>query len=73
MAGIPDYCEGISGSTQNSVGLKTEGTRRKEKEGGEQVGQACIWGEGAEAQGSDPHIHGRPLEWGSHLKLLGVN
>ena len=27
--------------------------------------------EGAEARGRDPRLHGRPLEWGSHLKLLG--
>ena len=49
---------------------KEEGKRTKGKEGGEQVGQACTWG-CSWSTGERPHVHGRPLEWGSHLKLLG--
>ena len=71
LAGLPDYWEGISGSIQNSVGQRKEGTRRKGKEGAEQVDQPLPGDKGAEAQGRDPRVHGHPLGWGRHLKLLG--
>ena len=45
--------------------------RRKGKEGGDQGDQPAPGGEGAEAQGRDPRIHGHPLGWGKHLKQLG--
>ena len=71
LAGLTDYWEGISGSTQNLVGQRKEGTRRKGKEGAEQVDQPLPGDKGAEAQGRDPRVHGQLLGWGRHLKLLG--
>ena len=41
-----------------------EGERRRRARG-------TAGAEGADMQGRDPHIPGHPLEWGSHLKLLG--
>ena len=64
LEGVPEYWEGIFRSIQNSVGQRKEGTRRKGKEGGEQVGP--------EAQGRDPCVHGCPLGWGTHLKQLRI-
>ena len=71
LAGLADYWEGTSGSMQNLVGQRKEGTRRKGKEGGEQVEQLAPGGEGAEALGRDPRIHGHLLGQGRHLKQLG--
>ena len=51
LAGLPDYWEGTSRSTQNLVGQRKEGTRRKGKEGGEQVGPAWTWGRGSWSTG----------------------
>ena len=51
LAGLPDYWEGISGSIQNLVGQKKEGTRRKGKEGREQRGTSCTWGRGSWSAG----------------------
>ena len=69
LARRPDYWGGISGSRQNSVGQRKEGTRRTGKEGGEQVGPACTWGWESWCAGERS-----PTPWpstGSHLKLLG--
>ena len=49
---------------------------RKDKEEGERRRRASgnslhLGREGAEAQGRDPRVHGHPLGWGRHLKLLG--
>ena len=71
LAGLPDYWEGISGSIQNLVGQRKEGTRRKGKEGGEQVGPACTWGWGSWSAGERSLLHGHPLGRGRHLKQLG--
>ena len=50
-------------------GKKGQGGRGKKEES--KWDQPAPWREGAEAQGRDPCIHGHPLGWGSHLKLMG--
>ena len=69
--GLPEHWEGISGSIQSSVGQRKEGTRRKGKEEESKQNQPAPRGEGVEAQGRDPRVHGRPLGRGRHLKKLG--
>ena len=55
--------------TWQDKGKKGQGGRGKKEES--KWDQPAPGAEGAEVQGSDPHVHGYPLEWGSHLKLLG--
>ena len=71
LEGLPEHWEGISGSIQNLEGQRDKRKRRRGKKEQSKWDQPAPGGEGAEAQGRDPCIHGHPLGWGRHLKQLG--
>ena len=71
LAELTDYWGGISGFIQNLVRQKKEGTRRKRKGVGEQVGPACTWGWRSWSTGESSPRPWPSTGMRSHLKLLG--